>query len=204
MSDIIVTELNEFSPDSVPELSENMYKKLCQIAKMDAWHDHHEIKGLKENKIEEFVKRHLPDIPGMDCYKGMPVVSAPDGTASATKNKKITPGSPFGDGRPRDEDMFIFRFLLKKLKRDDPTSQDVCKPNSTTRFEVNYGEAGHKGEKIYDDKMVLDRYQVGHVPFFSTSGDDDDDEEGGDPSPKRSGATISPEQENTSQVQRFF
>ena len=207
MSDIIVTELNEFSPDSVPEVSENMYKKLCQIAKMDAWHDHHTIKGINENKIEEFVKRHLPDIPDMDCYKGMTVVSAPTGTESAKKNKKITPGSPFGDGRPINEDMFIYRFLLTELKRDDESSQDACKPNINTGFQVNYGEVGYNGEKIYDDKMVLDRYQVGHVPFFSTSGDDDDDdddEEGGDPSPKRSGATISPEQENTSQVQRFF
>lgn len=187
---IIVTDLNEYSPNSVPETSDTMYTKLCQIAKMDAWHDHHNITGINDLEIEEFVKRHLP--PTIGCYKGA-AVKAPPGTPSA--GKTVGTGTPFGDGRPTNEDIFIYRFLLEKIKRDDGSAQSLCKPNSSIGYETDYGR------DFYDEKMVLDRYQVGHVPFFSTSGDDDDDS---DFSPKISGSTISPEQENTSQVQRFF
>lgn len=193
----IVIELNDYSPDDVDILKikktndiinedefgvalGGKFSKLCQIAKMDAWHDHHTINELDPDTIDEFVVRHIPT--GYNCYKK-------SGTSGSTSGS--TPGSVGGTGRPTDEDIFIYRYLLSDAHKANPESQAKCKPNCETGFESN----GY-GDDFYDDKMVKERYIVGHVPFVSTG---DDDKISCD-TPSFTAET----NEQTSQVQHFF
>ena len=71
-----VTQLNDFCPpdaenynddgkrsksnNTIYDQLERKYTKLCQVAKMDAWHDHHTISDLLKDDINQFVLRHLP------------------------------------------------------------------------------------------------------------------------------------------------
>jgi hypothetical protein len=133
---------------------------LCQIAKMDAWHDHHTIltgktivgkdgterdEKIDPIKIDIFVNAHLPE--DLECYKVT-------GAASA-----VSPGTPAGTGQPSSEDNFMFRTLLKEELRSNKESQKKCKPNC---------DEGHIPNGYGDDffgNMITERYDVGKLNF---------------------------------------
>ena len=113
-----VIQLNEFSPPdaenyddsserenkAMDNLLQRKYTKLCEIAKMDAWHDHHTISDLLKEEINQFVLRHLP-VRGeknvaFNCYES---------SGSSSSGSSASPGSAGGDGQPSSEDIFIYR-----------------------------------------------------------------------------------------------
>ena len=118
-----VIQLNEFSPPDAENYDDSSerenkamdnlllrkYTKLCEIAKMDAWHDHHTISDLLKEEINQFVLRHLP-VRGdknvaFNCYES---------SGSSSSGSSASPGSAGGDGQPSSEDIFIYRMFLKK------------------------------------------------------------------------------------------
>jgi hypothetical protein len=133
---------------------------LCQIAKMDAWHDHHSIptgnkiigadgkekdEKIDPIKIDVFVNAHLPK--GLNCYKDTAAASA------------VSPGTPAGTGQPSTEDNFMFRTFLKEDLRSNKDYYPKCKPNCDEgHIPTGYGDD-------FFDKMITERYDVGKINF---------------------------------------
>jgi hypothetical protein len=207
-----VIELNEFSPPDVEhyndtgertdmDLDDQLSRKctkLCEIAKMDAWHDHHTISDLLKEDINQFVLRHLPvkKVKGKDgqyneeainCYKS-------SGNTSTT-GSSASPGSAGGDGQPSGEDIFIYRMFLKKDGVTDVDNQRLCKPSCDNNPGQDVLLEGH-GDGVFSS-IITERYNIGHVKFKSNSTDKEDD--GGTAS-----ASCPPFDEDQSKIEEFF
>ena len=149
--------------DDLGFMLERKFIELCQVAKMDAWHDHHTISNLMADDIDNFVMRHLPittdDNQPINCYNS---------TSGSSSRSASTPGSASsasGQGRPSDEDVFIYRMFLNKENLDNVESQKMCKPLCNPLREDKY--IGY-GSDIFNN-IITSRYNVGHVQFTSAS-----------------------------------
>ena len=180
----IVFGLNPYCPpdaelfnndnDNVAAL-ERKYIKLCRIAKIDAWHDHHTINGLEPKEISDFVSEHIP--ADFKCY------NAVDGqytTSSRLESLHVnTINHELNDEiQPSDENTFLWRYLLnvetylnggetlqKKMK-------DMVKPHCN-EYIPNYEYVDDNTQlPLFNEKYITSRYIVGHVPFISTSDND--------------------------------
>ena len=189
----IVLDLNPYCPpDSelykVDSLGlERKYQKLCRIAKMDAWHDHHNIPQLDKTEIDKFVVEHIPD--GLNCYKLNDVAGSGSlDTDSLLKNE---------DGQPSSEDIFLFRMLLNvhtwnNNKDLQPKLIKMCRPNCDGYIK-DYGVIGDDNKQVFNANIVTNRYVVGHIPLGSDS-------------EKEKNVCDPPivYDKNNSQIQRFF
>lgn len=203
----IVSELNDYSPEDVEYLKysnkgksidenifgimlDNKFSNLCKIAKMDAWHDHHTIDQLDSNTIDEFVVRHLPT--GFNCYK--------QSSSSSSGTSGNTPGSVKGDGRPSDEDVFIYRMFLDLDKIDEGEKMEqakkLCKPSCS----MDYKTANH-GDSVFNE-TITSRYNVGHIPFISDKSDEG--ESSSIMETQESESNNCKYDENQSQIEKFF
>ena len=175
-----VIQLNEFSPPdaenyddsserenkAMENLLQRKYTKLCEIAKMDAWHDHHTISDLLKAEINQFVLRHLP-VRGdknvaFNCYES---------SGSSSSRSSASPGSAGGDGQPSSEDIFIYRMFLKKSGVAIEQYQKMCKPSCDNHTE-DLLKKDH-GNDIFSS-IITERYNIGHVKFQSNSADKED------------------------------
>ena len=202
-----VTQLNDFCPPDAENFNDDgkrsrsnnaiynqldrKYTKLCQVAKMDAWHDHHTISDLLKDDIDQFVLRHLPvkvnkgETTAFNCYKS---------SGSSSSGSSGSPGSAGGDGQPSSENIFIYRMFLKKTGVTDAGNQKLCKPSCDNNPDQDLLVEEH-GNDIFN-AMITQRYNIGHVKFKSNSDDKDD---GGTAS-----ASCPPFDENQSKIEEFF
>ena len=203
-----VTQLNDFCPpdaenynddgkrsksnNTIYDQLERKYIKLCQIAKMDAWHDHHTISDLLKDDINQFVLRHLPvkvnkgETTAFNCYKS---------SGSSSSGSSVSAGSAGGDGQPSSEDIFIYRMFLKKSGVTIEQNQKMCKPSCDNNPGQDVLLEGH-GDDIFSS-IITERYNIGHVQFKSNSTDKEDD--GGTAS-----ASCLPFDEDQSKIEEFF
>ena len=172
------------------------YGKLCRIAKIDAWHDHHTISGLEPEEISNFVSDHIPE--GIFCYNDS---SNTSGSATSLQSSDLSDGLD-DDIQPSNEDVFLFRYLLNANTylhgKENPKDKDelqkkmkeMAKPNCNP-YILDYQLVDNK--PLFNENFVTNRYIVGHVPFVSK-----EEKEDIKCDPKHSFDA------NVSQVQRFF
>ena len=84
---------NPYNAD--PIITDNL---LCQLAKMEGWHDHHSIEGLTTPEIGDLVNEYIAGLDGTPC--GFPL--------------------------PNNEDQFMYNMLLNDSFNKE--HQSYCKP----------------------------------------------------------------------------
>ena len=167
-----------YQVDDPSVISEN----LCEIARMDGWHDHHSISGLIKT-LGTLIDGHLPTNPGNPACCG--------------KN-----ASQLNQYPAPNEDAYLFYKLAKDLSSPDHI---WCKPggldlatkikNELTSVKsrknivdgFSFDNTGSKIKNLTDQEIskyykdvINRRYQVSHVLFTSDKEDDEDDDAVGD------------------------
>jgi len=140
---------NPYNADSI--ITANL---LCQLAKMEGWHDHHAIKGLSTPEIGALVDGYISGLAG---------------------------NVPCGFPSPNSEDQFMYNMLLQDSFNQ--THQSYCKPTNVlpTGFSTiltDHIYVHRPTDNTIFSNTLKDRYTIAHILRQSDKeGDEEDDDE---------------------------